>query len=120
MESEDKNKNKDDEKKLQEIVGNRFRHLRRENGLTQEQMAEEIGISPKQVYNYESGKSGIPDLTKIQIKKKFRISIDELLMGEEARIDFRDEANVKTMSNIWLAKYSNLLNEELIRRLKEQ
>ena len=120
MESEDKNKGKDEEKKLQKIVGKRFRRLREENGLSQEQMAEEIGVSARQVYNYENGTSKIPDTTKIQIKKQFRISIDELLMGEEAQIDYRDEAEVKKMSNIWLAKYSDLFNSEMIRRLKEQ
>lgn len=120
MGSEDKNKGKAEEKKLQKVVGKRFRHLREENGLSQEQMAEEIGISARQVYNYENGTSRIPDTTKIQIKKQFRISIDELLMGEEAQIDYRDEAEVKKMSNIWLAKYSDLFNSEIIRRLKEQ
>lgn len=92
MESEEnKRKFKENEKDLKITVGKRFRQLREEYGLSQEEMAEEIGITPRQIYNYESGVSGIPDTTKIQIRKRFSVSIDQLLFRNYKRNEAKHE-----------------------------
>ena len=117
---DDKSNEKEEEKQLKKSIGKRFRQLRQGEGLFQEEMAERIGRSVKQIYNYESGESGIPDLTKIEIRKQFKISIDELIMGDEAHIDPKDEESFRKMSNKRLSEYVTYINNEMLRRLNEQ
>lgn len=53
--------------------------LRRKNGLSQEQLAEKLGVSRQAVSKWESGQS-IPELDKLQaLSQYFQITIDQLL-----------------------------------------
>lgn len=53
--------------------------LRRKNGLSQEQLAEKLGVSRQAVSKWESGQS-IPELDKLQaLSPSFQITLDQLL-----------------------------------------
>jgi len=61
----------------------KLQQIRKENGLTQEQLAEKIFVSRTAVSKWESGR-GYPSLDYLKsISKLFSISIDDLLSGEE-------------------------------------
>lgn len=53
--------------------------LRHQKGLTQEQLAEEIGLSRANINNYENIVSAPPAEVMIEIAQYFRLSIDTLL-----------------------------------------
>ena len=60
-------------------IGNKIKALRRERGITQEQLAESIGISFQAVSKWENDIS-LPDITLVPaLASYFNISIDELL-----------------------------------------
>lgn len=66
-----------------------FVTLRKSNNLTQEKMAEKLGVSRQTVTNWERGRNS-PDVNMIDsICNEFNISIDELLYGEN-NSDSRD------------------------------
>lgn len=57
--------------------------LRRERGLSQENLAESIGISRQAIAKWESGRS-YPDVNNlIQLSDLFKVSIDKLVRDEE-------------------------------------
>ena len=58
--------------------------LRRKSGLSQEQLAEKIGVSRQAISKWEGGLS-TPELDKLRaLSDFFRISIDELTSEQEA------------------------------------
>lgn len=66
-------------------IGNFITTLRKEKGMTQEQLAEKLDISSKAVSKWETGKC-FPETTQlIKMSKIFDVTIDEILYGE--RVD---------------------------------
>ena len=65
------------------IIGDRIKHLRKAKNYTQEQLAEMINISPKNISQLERGKMGISVSTLMSISKALQISADYLLFGVE-------------------------------------
>ena len=58
--------------------------LRKQKGLTQEELAEQLFVSRTAVSKWESGR-GYPNIDSLKaISKFFSVTIDELLSGEEA------------------------------------
>lgn len=69
----------------QEKIGRLIAAKRKEKGLTQEQLAEKLGVTNKAVSKWETGK-GMPDLAIIQeLSKVLGITVSTLLNGEENR-----------------------------------
>lgn len=63
----------------------KLRTIRRQTGLSQEQLAEKLGVSRQAVTKWETD-AGIPDIENIMaISALFDISIDELLSNERGR-----------------------------------
>lgn len=63
-------------------IGTLIAALRRANGLTQKQLADQLGVSDKAVSRWERDES-LPDLTLLpMIADLFHITVDELLRGE--------------------------------------
>ncbi|MBQ8209462.1 MAG: helix-turn-helix domain-containing protein [Clostridia bacterium] len=61
--------------------------LRKEQGLTQKQLAEKLNISDKAVSRWETGK-GYPDVTSLMaLSELFGISVNELLAGKRFQPD---------------------------------
>lgn len=67
----------------QQKMGKFISLLRKEKGLTQQELAEKLGVTDKAVSKWERG-IGCPDISLlVPISKIFDISINELLLGEE-------------------------------------
>ncbi|MGM9631238.1 helix-turn-helix domain-containing protein [Butyricicoccus sp.] len=62
-------------------ISDRIRELRRARGISQEELAEEIGVSRQAVSKWESGQS-VPDLDRvIALSDYFEVTTDYLLKG---------------------------------------
>lgn len=69
----------------QEKIGLLIATKRKEKGLTQEQLAEQVGVTNKAVSKWETGKS-MPDVSIIQeLCKILGITVTTLLNGEESK-----------------------------------
>ena len=65
-------------------LGERIQALRKEQGLSQEELAEAIGVSRQSVSKWENG-AALPDTDKVvQLSRLFGVSTDALLTGEPA------------------------------------
>ena len=65
-------------------LGQRIQELRRQAGLTQEQLAERMGVTRQAVSKWESD-GGVPELdTLIAMSRLFHVTIGQLLGVEEA------------------------------------
>ena len=67
----------------QEKIGKFIASCRKECNLTQEQVAEKLGVSNKTVSRWENG-NGFPDVSLLQpLCELLNISVNELLLGEK-------------------------------------
>lgn len=73
-------------------IGTRIRMRRNVLKISQEKLAEKVGISPQQVQKYESGNSRINTSRLYQIKKAFDVDISYFFEG------FSDHDDIKTSS----------------------
>lgn len=65
-------------------IGGRIAELRRKKGITQDQLAEQMGVSPQAVSKWENDIS-CPDIGLLpQLAAYFGITVDALLRGEQA------------------------------------
>lgn len=61
----------------------KLQELRKQKGLTQEQLAEQLYVSRTAISKWESGR-GFPNIESLKaLAKFFKVSLDELLSGEE-------------------------------------
>ena len=92
------------------IFSEKLQLIRKNKGLTQEELAEKLDISRQAVAKWESGQA-YPDISNlIQISNLFNVTVDYLVRDQECMvnyeaavendisklIDFRLEANVNT------------------------
>ena len=105
--------------KLAAMIGK----LRTELGMTQEKLAETIGVSRQAVQKWESG-TAIPDIEKlIKLSKCFNVSLDALVFESDARtteeltFDKKLNPQYSTLHN-W-DDYSSQLMVELTQSLEE-
>lgn len=61
------------------MVGERLYDLRKEAGLTQDELAAVLHINKHSISSYEREKSEPPDAVKIEIARYFNVSVDYLL-----------------------------------------
>lgn len=84
----------------QHNIGNFIAAKRREKNLTQEQLADRLGVSNKTISKWENGKC-MPDYSVIELLcKELGITLAELLDGEEKEpnsIRVYDEEQVKSL-----------------------
>ena len=65
-------------------IGKRIAFLRKEKGLTQEDLAQPMGISPQAVSKWENDQT-CPDISALpKLARLFGVTVDELLEGKEA------------------------------------
>lgn len=68
-------------------VGERLLLLRNKNGLTQEELAEQLDVSRQSISKWELNKT-LPDVEKlIQLSVIYQVSIDYLIKGKEEILD---------------------------------
>ncbi len=61
------------------MIGERLYDLRKEAGLTQDELAEILKINKHSISSYERDKNEPPDSIKVQIAQYFNVSVDYLL-----------------------------------------
>ncbi|GAB6066568.1 hypothetical protein JCM9492_16630 [Aquifex pyrophilus] len=67
-------------------VGERIRKVREERGLSVEEFAKAIGISPKKLEEFEKGISRPCDATLVFIAKRFNVDYRWLALGEKEAV----------------------------------
>lgn len=93
----------------QKKIGSFLKELRKEKGLTQEQLAENLGVTNRSVSRWENGVN-MPDFDLvIELANHFEVSIEEFLNGER-RNDMIEKKEEDT-----LLKVADYTNEEKIR-----
>lgn len=80
------------------ITGATIKKLREEKGLTQLQLADSLGVTPKAVSKWETAK-GLPDISLVEsLSKTLGVSVMELMSGETV-------INKNLSSNILFSKF---------------
>lgn len=73
-------------------IGSKLKNVRTDSGLTQEQVAERIGVSRQTVSNWENNKSYPDIISVINLSELYSISLDELLKGDRKMINHLEES----------------------------
>lgn len=98
----------------QQKIGRFLKNLRREKGLTQEALAEQLGVTGRSVSRWETG-SNLPDLSLlIEIADLYEVELREILDGERIRKDMNKEIEETARK---VADYSDMEKERLTRRV---
>jgi len=98
----------------QKKIGALLRELRREKNLTQEQLAEILGVTNRSVSRWENGVN-MPDFDLvIEIVNYFEVSIDEFLDGERKN-DMIDKKTEEKLLKV--ADYENAEKQKMLRRI---
>ncbi len=82
-------------------IGAFLKHLRKEKGLTQEQLAEVFNVAGRTVSRWETG-SNMPDLSMIiQIADYFDVEVKEILNGEKdgKKINYELKETLEKVAN---------------------
>ena len=67
-------------------IGERIKKVREEAGMSIEEFAKAIGISPKKLEEIEKGITRPCDATLVYISKRFNVDFRWLSMGEKATV----------------------------------
>ena len=86
------------------VLGNKIRQLRKDNNLTQEALAEEIGLSYTYLGQIERGTRGINIPNLIVIANRFNVSLD-FLLSEHLNKEIGKENN--NINNEWIKIIEN-------------
>ena len=92
-----------------------LKKLRRERGITQEQLAAELGVSGRTISRWETG-SNMPDISLlVEIAEYFDVSIPEIIKGERKSEDMKEETKevAETMSD-----YARAEKEQLVKSIR--
>ena len=88
----------------QKKIGGFLRELRKEKGITQEQLAELTGVSNRSVSRWETG-TNMPDLDiLIQLADYYKVELREILDGERKNVQMNTETRETVLK---AADYSN-------------
>ena len=86
----------------QEKIGNLIKKIRKDNNLTQAELADKLGVTYQAVSKWETGKN-IPDIAVLkQISDEFNIDINDLLNGDEV-INNNQKKKLITMGAIFFS-----------------
>jgi transcriptional regulator with XRE-family HTH domain len=95
-------------------IGVFLKELRKEKGLTQEQLAETLHVSRRTVSRWETG-SNMPDLDLlIELSDLYETDLREILSGERKSEKMNEELKETVLQ---VADYSNEEKERLLRRM---
>lgn len=80
-------------------VGQKLQLARNKQGLTQEQIAQQLQVSRQTISNWENNKS-YPDIVSlITLSEHYQISLDQLLKGDKAMIEHLSKSTNTVASN---------------------
>ena len=96
----------------QQKIARFLKQLRQESGLTQEQLAEQLGVNPRTVSRWETART-MPDFALlVELGRRYGVTADELLDGE--RRTQSTEKEETAMEKI--AEYTRQEKQTLTRR----
>ena len=109
------------------MIGERLLDLRKDEGLTQDELAAILKINKHSVSSYERGKSEPPDDIKVLIAKHFNVSldylmglIDEPLSYERGKNTIRIPDNIPERDIGLLKLYVNVLKDHYTKQHPQQ
>ena len=95
----------------QQKIGEFLKHLRKNKGLTQEQLAEEFGVSSRSVSRWENGNT-MPDISIIiELADFYDVDIREIICGER-KSENMDKELKDTL--VTVADYANNENGKIM------
>ena len=98
----------------QQKIGNFILELRKERNMTQQELADKIGVTDKAISKWENGR-GMPDLSLMKpLCTALGITINDLLSGEKIdKKDYQDkfEENILNTINYTNKKLDNSRNQ---------
>ena len=95
-------------------IGKYLQELRKEKGLTQEQLADKMGVDRRTVSRWETG-NNLPDLDiLIELSDLYEVGLRELLDGERKSEDMNKEMEETVLK---VAEYSNEEKTRFTQRL---
>lgn len=98
----------------QQKIGRFLKALRKEKCLTQEALAERLGVTARSVSRWETG-SNLPDLSLlIEIADLYGVELREILDGERIQKNMNKEIEETARK---VADYSDMEKERLTRRI---
>ena len=82
-------------------IGSKLKNSRSKAGLTQEQVAESIGVSRQTISNWENNKSYPDIISVINLSDLYFVSLDELLKGDDKMMEHLENSTneVKSRQN---------------------
>lgn len=99
----------------QKKIGSFLRELRMEQGITQEQFAEKLGVSARTVSRWETG-SNMPDISLLsEISDFYGVSIPEIIAGERKSDEMNEE--VKEVAEA-MSDYAGQEKEKLVKGIR--
>lgn len=92
------------------MIGERLLDLRKDAGLTQDELSAILNINKHSISSYERDKSEPPDEIKIQIAKYFNVSVDYLLGTTNTATPYPENSNYLRLPNNFPSDAVNELN----------
>ncbi len=87
---------------MNETIGNRISRLRKEKGMSQEALAEKIGVSSQAVSKWENDLS-CPDISLLpKLAKLLDVTVDELLTGSSNEVRMAPKGQRKSLEELTL------------------
>lgn len=94
-------------------IGEFLKELRKEKGLTQEQLAEQFNVSRRSVSRWETG-NNMPDLSMlITLAEYYEVDVKEIIDGKRKSENMNEEMK-DTLEKV--ASYNEMLNLKSMRK----
>ena len=98
----------------QRKVGSFLKELRREKGITQEQLAEQLNVSGRTVSRWETG-SNMPDISiLVELAELHGVTIPEIIDGERKSENMNKEVKETALA---LSEYAETINQSIKKKL---
>lgn len=81
-------------------IGNKIQELRKQQNLSQEQLAEKVGVARQTISKWELGETA-PDISQAkELSKALKVSIDELVANDISHILVEKISNTERLAGI--------------------
>ena len=98
----------------QKKIGSFLRELRKEQGITQKDLAEKLNVSSRTISRWETG-SNMPDLSMlVELAEFYDVDVREIIDGERKSEIMNEEVKETLLS---VADYEEAINSKIKKRL---
>jgi transcriptional regulator with XRE-family HTH domain len=98
---------------VEHAIGFRIRRLRKERGMTQQQLADVVGVSQRQVLQWEKGYTVAPSEENMEkLATIFNVTASYLYAGEAASDSIREEIQGELASRRSKATFGKVITED--------